>query len=139
VERLDMAEHEKSDCKGQHRCGKCHLPVLKHEVQAHSHDCFETLQLYLKHLLTHKDNLIESLRFELSRKNALITKLLKKQEKLEDKMNTVDDILKWDRTEKYKPGMFSSHKGEDSSMNISQIIDQSLMSMEGEAETALLS
>lgn len=47
IPRIDMTNHEATNCAGTHTCNMCGLVVSKGEIAANSHNCFNTLALYL--------------------------------------------------------------------------------------------
>jgi hypothetical protein len=88
-----MVTHESSECEGSHTCHMCGLVVNKEEIKSNTHNCFNTLSLYLSKMMGDKDIVISLLKDEISRKNMIIRQLIDKQVSLEKKLNKIESVL----------------------------------------------
>ncbi len=97
VERMDIMKHESESCSGTYTCGKCGMTIVKEETQRSSHNCFNALAGYLQNMLSSKDYVIKVFKEEIGRKNELIQQLYDRQEKLEQKLIRMEQILGYDK------------------------------------------
>jgi hypothetical protein len=78
VPRVEMAKHERDDCKGARDCPTCGILVQKDELLSNSHSCIVALTRYLYKAIDEKDQVILNLREELERKNNQMEAFLEK-------------------------------------------------------------
>ena len=95
VERMNIINHETSECTGTYTCGKCGMSIIKEETQRNSHNCFNALAGYLQNMLNSKDYVIQVFTEEIGRKNVLIQQLMERQEQLEEKLVHMEQVLSY--------------------------------------------
>lgn len=78
VPRVQMASHEREECKGARDCQTCGILVQKDELLTNSHSCIVALTRYLYKAIDEKDQVIMNLREELERKNTQMEAFLTK-------------------------------------------------------------
>lgn len=99
----------------------CGVSITKEEIKTNSHNCFNSLAVYLSKLVEEKDAVIEILREELKRKNKQILEFIEKQTILESRLQKMEDILSFE----------SEYTGEEENGNRFGIFEDDLQFMRG--------
>ena len=74
----------------------CGLIVHKEEIATNTHNCFNTLTQYLQKQIDEKESVIHLLRDELEKKNQLILQFIDKQNVLESRLQSIEEVLSYE-------------------------------------------